>query len=243
MSEQNSTVNDYFGSGSNYTLKAGANKGVKVKSIAVEEKETDGVVSRWVNIVYVHPQPEVPEDDWSEMKETIFFPKPYQGETTVNKDSLKYGFLNPMIGFFENFSSKDAIKERFAAVLSKLGVTDFTFDNVETLHTQLKTLFNGWFDLVKGGIYNVEGTLICGYKAPKEVDGETKQYLQVASYGQSGCYKSAFRTNNSEELPAEQTVFSNEKDRKYKYWSYSRTKSESQEEQSTETPTTTDTGW
>ena len=171
--QQNGAVDDYFGSGKNYTLKSGVNKDVKVKSWSIESNEREGKKSFYLKITYVHPQQGVDHDDSTKIKKKINF----QG-------------------------------------------------------IRLK------------GLFQLEGTLVCGYGAPKQSGDEIKQYLTPAKYGQGGCYKSAFRTNNDEELPSEKTDgFKDDNDKKYNYWSYTRTKKESTQVAQESAPAVDTGGW
>lgn len=243
--QQNGAVDDYFGSGKNYTLKSGVNKDVKVKSWSIESNERDGKTSYYLKLVYVHPQQGVDPEEWSTINELINFPGVRLNKTEVDKNTLKYGFINPLRGFIENFASTDEVKERFVAVLGKLGIKDFDLVDTNNLNKQLETLVRGWFDLAeKKGLYQLEGTLVCGYGTPKQSGDEIKQYLTPAKYGAQGCYKPAFRTNNDEELPAEKTDgFSSDSDKKYNYWSYTRTKKESTSVAQESAPTVDTGGW
>lgn len=241
---QDSVVNDYFGGG-DYTIKAGANKNVKFKSWSIESNERDGKVSYYLKLIYVHPQQGVDAEEWSTINELINFPGVRAGKTEVDKNTLKYGFINPLRAFIENFCSENDTKERFVAVLTKLGIKDFDFVDTTNLNKQLETLVRAWFDLAEGkGLYQLEGTLVCGYGAPKQSGDEIKQYLTPAKYGISGCYKPAFRTNNDEELPSEKTDgFKDESDKKYNYWSYTRTKKESTQGTQESAPAVDTGGW
>lgn len=217
-------TNEYLVGGGNYTFKPGVNKSVKLKSWSVEKNENNGKTSHYLKLTYVHPQPNVEENDWSTMNELLNFPGFPKGKNEVNKNTVKYGFMNSLTGFIMNFASKDDVNERIKAVFQKLGVNSFELLDETILHTQLETMVKGLFNLVESkGLFQLEGTLICGYTSPREVNGETKQYLQPGKYGTGSVYKPAFRTNNDEELYPEKTSgFTDDTDRKYKYWSYSR---------------------
>ena len=236
----NQPVDDYFSGGSNYTIKSGVNHGVKVKAWSIESNENNGVTSYYLKITYVHPQKDVPEDEWSTISELISFPGKALGATTINKNTIKYGFINPLRGFLGNFVEDAAIKQRFGEVFAKLGVTDFNMEDQDTFNNQAKEMVNGLFALAKNNIFSMEGTLVCGYGAPREYKGEIKQYLTPHKYGQSDCYKPAFRTNNDEELPVEKVNFSDEKSKKYNYWSYTREQTKPKQE---DTSTEVNSGW
>lgn len=222
--------NDYLiGSGGNYTFKAGVNHNVKLKSWSIEKNEKEGKTSFYLKLTYVQPTQGVEEKDWSTINELLNFPGFPQGKSEVNKNTVKYGFVSPISAFITNFATKEEVNERIKAVFQKLGITDFVFTDEAVLHGQLETLVKGLFSLVETkGLFQLEGTLVCGFANPKiDAEGNVKQYLQPAKYGQSGCYKHAFRTNNDEELPSEKTGgFKDDNDKKYNYWSYTRTKSE-----------------
>lgn len=240
---QNQTpVDDYFGGG-NYTIKAGVNQDIKVKSWSIESNENNGKTSYYLKITYVHPQQGIPEpeDGWSTISELISFPHKALNADTINKNSVKYGFINPLRGFLSNFVDAESIKQRFAEVFQKLGIKDFDLENEDNFNTQAKEMVNGLFALAKDSIFNISGVLVCGYTAPREVDGKVKQYLTPHKFGQSGCYKSAFRTNNDEELPAEKVNFTDDTDKKYNYWSYTRTTSSKPKEDVA--PTVDNSGW
>lgn len=223
--------NDYLvGGNSNYTFKAGVNKDCKVKSWSIETNDNNGKTSYYLKITYVQPVAGVDPEEWSTINELLNFPGFPLGKTEVNKNTVKYGFMNPLTGFALNFASKEDVNARILAVFGKLGTNDFDLLDEAKLHQQLKTMVEGIFNLIESkGLFQLEGTLVCGFPNPKiDNEGKVKQFLQPAKYGQSGCYQPAFRTNNNEELPAEKTAgFKDETDKKYQYWSYTRTKSNS----------------
>lgn len=232
--------NPYTDTPSKYTLKPGVNKDVKVKSWSIEANEKEGKKSYYLKITYVHPQPGVDPENWSTINELINFPNIPQGKTEINPKTVMYGFMNPIKGFVDNFATVEERNERILAVFAKLGISDFDFTNETTFNSQAETMVKGLFDLIeKKGLFQLEGTLICGFGAPKEVNGETKQYLQPGKYGTGGVYKPAFRTNNDEKLYPEKTSgFKDDTDKKYNYWSY--TRSNNQESTPAEsTPNTT----
>lgn len=226
-----SAADDYFGSGKQFTLKAGLNQNVKVKGWSIEKNDNNGKISTYLKLTYVHPQAGVDPEEWSTMNELLNFPSVRLNKTEVDKNTVKYGFINPLRGFIENFAPTEEVKQRFVDVLGKLGIKDFDLVDVNNLTTQLETLVKAWFDLAeKKGLFQLEGTLVCGFGAPKtDNEGNTKQYLTPAKYGAQGCYKPAFRTNNDTELPAEKTVFTDDNDKKYNYWSYTRASNKSSE--------------
>lgn len=239
--------NDYLvGDGGNYTLKPGVNTGCKVKSWSIEKNENNGNTSHYLKIVYVQPIGDDSEK-WSTVNELLKFPGFPLGKTEVNKNTIKYGFMNPLTGFALNFAPKEVVNERVIAVFQKLGIQDFNLTDETVLHTQLKTMVEGLFDICeKSGLFQLEGNLICGYPCPKvDSEGKVKQYLQPAKYGQGGCYQPAFRVSNNTELPAEKTTgFKDETDKKYQYWSYTRTQQSTPSTSSVQsTSESVDTGW
>ncbi len=234
MSEQTNQPagSGYTDKGKNMTFLPGATPNVKVKSWSIETNvdATTGRESKYLKIVYVHPQPQVDPEEWSTMNELINFPGVPQGQTTVNPKMVKM-FVSTINKFTQNFATKDESNDRLLAIFAKLQISDFTFDDVTVLNTQLETLVNGFFDLAsKKGLNSVEGTLICGYGLPKEKEGKTTQYLTPMKYGTGGVWDVAFRTSNNTAMPAEKTGgFNTDQEKKYQYWSYTRATSNSNE--------------
>lgn len=227
MSDQTAQTqagSSYLDQGKKMTLKPGPNPGVKVKAWAVKTNTdaTTGRESKYLQITYIHPQTDCPPEEWSEMNELINFPGPKQGETTVNPKLVKM-FVSTINSFTQNFVTKEESNARLLAIFAKLGISDFNFEDVSVLSTQLETLVNGFFDLSKAVVFAKEGTLVCGYGAPRTKEGKTVQYLQPMKYGQGGIWQNAFRTSNNTEIPAERTGgFASETEQKYQYWSYTR---------------------
>lgn len=232
LNNMSEVQNEYLvGGTSNFTLKAGLNQNVKVKGWSIEKNDNNGKTNTYLKLTYVHPQAGVDPEDWSTMNELLNFPGFPLNKTEVNKNTVKYGFMSPLTGFIMNFGSKDEVNERIKAVFEKLGITGFDLLDEKALHTQLEAMVRGLFDIAeKKGLFQLEGTLVCGFSAPKtDNEGNTKQYLTPAKYGAQGCYKPAFRTNNDTELPSEKTVFTDDNDKKYNYWSYTRASNKSSE--------------
>lgn len=239
--------NDYLvGGNSNYTFKAGANKDCKVKSWSIETNDNNGKTSYYLKITYVQPVAGVDPEEWSTINELLNFPGFPKDKTEISKNTVRYGFVNPLKGFCSNFASQQDIDNRIVAVFGKLGLdkqgNDFTRTDEAKAHQEFKVLVEGLFNLIESkGLFQLEGTLVCGFANPKvDNEGKVKQFLQPAKYGQSGCYQPAFRTSNNEELPAEKTEgFKDDIEKKYQYWSYTRTKSNSGNDTVSESVATT----
>lgn len=197
--------------GKSFSFAPGLNKNVYVKDWALEDSEAG--VSLKIN--FTQSVDGVPKDQWSVITQTLYFPK---GQITEGR--LKV-FIGSLGAFVEQFVSKDQAMERYKAAIQKSNITSFDLENDANRNNQLKSIVRAWFDLIQPQ-FGRAGTLVCGYTAPKEKDGELKQYLTVARYGQDNWWKCPFRTGADETLPPERVEFANPADAKYNYWSFSK---------------------
>jgi hypothetical protein len=213
------------GTGANYessfTFKAGVNENVYVKDWVLEDNE-NGTNLR---INFYQAVDGKSKDEWSVMSQVLYFPK---GVLT----SKRLKVLVQSIGaFVEQFVPVTDAAKRYNDVLAKYNIQGFDLEDDAVRNDQLKKLVRGWFDLISPK-FNTKGTLVCGYQAPREKDGEVKQYLAVAKYGQNDWWEPPFRTNGKTSVPAAKVDgFKDESDKKYNFWSYTR-----QETQKSENP-------
>ena len=216
------------GTGANYessfTFKAGINENVYVKDWALEDDE-NGCKLR---INFYQAVDGKSKDEWSVMNQVFYFPKPGEGKVGITQGRLQV-FVKSVAAFVEQFVPVDQAVERYKAVLAKYNISGFDLEDTSVRNDQLKKLIRGWFDLIQPK-FNTKGTLVCGYQAPREKDGEIKQYLAVAKYGQNDWWEPPFRTNGKTTVPtAKIDGFKTEDDKKYNFWSYEQQKSEKKE--------------
>lgn len=225
MSQTAQPVDPFMPStGEGNTFKVGFNENVRVQSYSIEQ--TDPTYNPSLKIVYVHVMPNVEEANWSTMMEFVKFPKWVANVENCQKNVRS--LMSHIQSFLVVIATKEEIQAKLLEFKSGLPSGNIDITDQDSLNKSIQPLVTkmlAWAETK--GLFTKLGNLVVGYQYPKEKNGKTTQYRTPASYGQSGCWKSCFRTAEDRELPAEKlTGFvatasaTAEQVRGWNYWSY-----------------------